>query len=144
MSLIDDLNVLLSDLTLVVIRTHNVHWNVESPLFGAIHSFTDGLYDDYLDQIDEVAEMIRMREGRPLVTMADYLKKTTLKETSKNTFNASDSCKTVLDDLEAIRETVTDLRKKASDEDDYSLGMKLEEYIAYYDKKIWMVKAMLK
>ena len=43
----------------LVIRTHEVHWNVEGPLFYAVHNLTESQYTELFEAVDEIAERIR-------------------------------------------------------------------------------------
>lgn len=43
----------------LVLRTHEVHWNVEGPLFYAVHMLTEAQYGELFDATDVVAERIR-------------------------------------------------------------------------------------
>ena len=74
------LNNLLSDETVLYMKTRNYHWNVEGDNFMELHKFYESQYKELEEIIDEVAERIRYlghyAEGR----LKDYLKLTRLAE----------------------------------------------------------------
>jgi starvation-inducible DNA-binding protein len=43
----------------LVLHTHSVHWNVEGPLFYAVHMLTEAQYGELFDATDVIAERIR-------------------------------------------------------------------------------------
>jgi len=76
----ENLNRYLSNLAVLVTKTHNLHWNVVGARFKAIHEYTESLYDYYFEKFDDVAETFKMKGEYPLVKVADYLKHATVKE----------------------------------------------------------------
>ncbi|MSU89045.1 DNA starvation/stationary phase protection protein [Rhodobacteraceae bacterium 2CG4] len=58
-ALADALSSVLSDTYRLMIKTHSYHWNVEGPLFHAIHTMTEEQYQDLFEATDELAERIR-------------------------------------------------------------------------------------
>ena len=51
----ENLDRYLSNLAVLVTKTHNLHWNVVGARFKAIHEYTESLYDYYFEKFDEVA-----------------------------------------------------------------------------------------
>lgn len=47
------LNAFLSDLAVLNIKVHNLHWNVEGREFALIHEMTEKIYKMLQDQFDE-------------------------------------------------------------------------------------------
>ena len=50
----ENLNRYLSNLAVLVTKTHNLHWNVVGARFKAIHEYTESLYDYYFEKFDDV------------------------------------------------------------------------------------------
>lgn len=42
------------------VKTHSYHWNVIGPHFGPLHKMFNDQYDNLAEEIDEIAERIRM------------------------------------------------------------------------------------
>ncbi len=53
------LSQVLADHYLLMLKTHNFHWNVKGPLFKSLHDLTEEQYEDLFEAIDELAERIR-------------------------------------------------------------------------------------
>ena len=43
------LNQYLSNLAVLNLNLHNIHWNVEGLQFVKVHEFTEQLYDDFFE-----------------------------------------------------------------------------------------------
>ena len=61
----ENLNRYLSNLAVLVTKTHNLHWNVVGARFKAIHEYTESLYDYYFEKFDDVAETFKMKGEYP-------------------------------------------------------------------------------
>jgi starvation-inducible DNA-binding protein len=58
--IIDTLKKLLANHIESAMIVHGYHWNVEGVNFNEFHAFFGDVYDDYQDQIDPIAEYIRI------------------------------------------------------------------------------------
>ncbi|MCK9268730.1 MAG: DNA starvation/stationary phase protection protein [Alkaliphilus sp.] len=134
----------LSNLAVLTVKLHNVHWNVVGRNFMRIHNFTEELYDQTFEDFDEVAELLKTKNEMPLSTMAEYLENATVKEVKAKDFSIIESLEIVKNDLETMRSLATDIRNTADEEGDFETVAMFEDYVAHYSKNIWFVDAMLK
>ena len=68
------MNEYLSNLAVLNVNLHNLHWNVVGVQFVQLHEFTEQLYDEFFEKYDSVAEILKMQGEKPLVKLSDYLK----------------------------------------------------------------------
>ncbi|MCK9444313.1 MAG: DNA starvation/stationary phase protection protein [Tissierellaceae bacterium] len=134
----------LSNLAVLNVKFHNVHWNVVGNQFVRVHTFTEELYDKLFEEFDEVAELLKMKEVYPLSTMAEYLEKSEIKEINAKDFGVKESLELVKEDLELMKALATEIRNTADEEGDFEAVAMFEDYVANYSKNIWFVKSMLK
>ena len=134
----------LSNLAVLTVKLHNVHWNVVGRNFMRIHNFTEELYDQTFEDFDEVAELLKTKNEMPLSTMAEYLENATIKEVKAKDFSIIESLEIVKNDLETMRSLATDIRNTADEEGDFETVAMFEDYVAHYSKNIWFVNSMLK
>lgn len=134
----------LSNLAVITVKLHNIHWNVVGRNFMRIHNFTEELYDQAFEDYDEVAELLKTKNEMPLSTMAEYLENATIKEVKAKDFSIIESLETVKNDLESMKALATDIRNTADEEGDFETVAMFEDYVTYYSKNIWFVNAMLK
>lgn len=139
----DNLNVYLSNLAVLNANLHNIHWNVVGKMFVKVHEYTEELYDDFFEKYDEVAELLKMKGQKPLVTLSDYLKNATIKELQADKFSIKEALEHVLNYLNEMKRLATEIRNEADDDNDFEVVAMFEDHVADYSKNIWFVSAML-
>ena len=139
----EKLNVYLSNLSVLNVNLHNIHWNVVGKQFVQIHEFTEGLYDDFFEKYDAVAELLKMKGEKPLVKLSDYLKNATIKELDGDKFSCNESLEIVLDYLNEMNNLATEIRNEADEDGDFEVVAEFEGHVSGYSKNIWFIKSML-
>lgn len=139
----EKLNVYLSNLAVLNANLHNIHWNVEGKQFVQIHEFTEGLYDDFFEKYDAVAELLKMKGEKPLVKFSDYLKNATIKELDSDKFSCREALEIVLEYLNEMKSLATEIRNAADEDGDFEVVAEFEGHVPGYSKDIWFVKSML-
>ena len=134
----------LSNLALVNIKLHNIHWNVIGEQFMEIHNYTEEVYDELFQNLDEVAELLKMKDIMPLSTMKDYLENATVEEIEAKDYSVKESLEIIKKDMELMKDLATDIRDTADEEGDFETVAMFEDYVAYYSKNLWFVNSMLK
>lgn len=134
----------LSNLAVLNIKMHNIHWNVVGNQFVMVHKYTEEIYDKIFEQFDEVAELLKMKGVMPLSTMKEYLEKSDIEEIKAKDFSIKESLEIVKKDLEAMKALAVSIRNAADEEGDFETVAKFEDYVASYSKDIWFIDSMLK
>ena len=135
------LNAFLSDLAVLNIKVHNLHWNVEGREFALIHEMTEKIYKMLQDQFDETAEVMKMQCEMPLGTMAEYLKNTQIKEISSCNYSVAEVLDFLDEDCRLLISRAEEVRETADKQDNYQIANLLEDYLALYAKSHWMLTA---
>ncbi len=139
--MIEQLNQNLADVQVLYVKLHNYHWNIKGPHFLGIHNLTEGYYDYFAKQYDDIAERILQLGGKPLTTMKSYLKISKIKEENKSKFSASQVIKYLLTDFNYLKKEFTKTSEVAEIEKDSTTLSLSDENIAWFEKAIWMLKA---
>lgn len=142
--LLKNLNKYLSNLGVLYIKLHNLHWNVVGINFKATHEYFETLYDGISASLDSVAEIIKMHEGTPLASLKTYLELSTIEEIPSVEVDNKTSLKIVLEDFIKMKSLVEEIRKEADKEDLYDIVTLVEGELEQYNKSIWFIKSMLK
>lgn len=142
--LLKNLNKYLSNLGVLYIKLHNLHWNVVGINFKATHEYYETLYDGISDSLDSVAEVIKMHEGTPLASLKTYLELSTIEELPSVEVDNKTSLKIVLEDFIKMKSLVEEIRQIADKEDLYDIVTLVEGELEQYNKSIWFIKSMLK
>lgn len=138
------INTYLANLGVWTVKLHNLHWNVVGKMFVGVHQFTEALYNEAFENYDSVAELLKMRDQFPLASMREYLDVATIKEEPSRLFSCCEVAQIVEDDLNLMRELAVEIRADAAEKDDFRVVTMFEDFIKYYDKQIWFLRAMKK
>ncbi len=140
----ESLNQYLSNLAVLVTKTHNIHWNVVGAQFVPIHKYTEELYDFYFDKYDSVAEIIKMKGEFPLVKVVDYLKLATVKEINAKDFSSVEALELVKKDIELMLNDALKIREEFDARGEFLIVNEFEDHITHYVKQLWFIKSILK
>lgn len=141
---IDLLQEYLANLNVLSAKLHNIHWNVVGKQFMEVHKFTEEVYDEMFENLDAVAELLKMKEETPLSTMADYLENASIKEIKAKNFSIDESLEIIREDMKSMKKLATEIRNLADEEGDFETVAIFEDYVAYYSKNIWFLNSMMK
>jgi starvation-inducible DNA-binding protein len=138
------MNQYVSDLAVLNVKFHNLHWNVVGPNFEQVHVYIEKLYDDLFIKYDEVAERLKMLGTFPLASLKSYLETTKVEELETKDFPVKEALSIVKLELNRLKTLSKEIRSIADQNDDFvTVGM-MEDHIAGYDKEIWFVESALK
>lgn len=140
---INTLKQIQADSIVFFVKLHNLHWNVKGLLFKPIHEMTEGIYDEFADIFDDVAERIIQLGEKPYVTLESALKASKIKEEGKSDFKGEEVLKIVLKDFEYFLESFKKLASEAEKANDSTTQDYANGVIAKFEKEIWMLKAQL-
>ncbi len=139
-SVVEHLNVILADHYLLMLKTHNYHWNVKGPLFKSMHDLTEEQYEDIFDAIDEIAERIRALGFDAPGTFADYTKLSNIKE-AKSGINALEMAADLTSSHENL---IRDMREALEVADKHSDEVSVDlmtERLEVHEKAAWMLRS---
>jgi len=138
----DKLNVLLANYSVFYQNTRGAHWNIKGDQFFTLHPKFEELYNNLVLKIDEIAERILTLGATPSHNYSDYLKVSTIKESTdvsdanKDVENILSSFKTVID----LQRELLDITDKAGDE---GTNSQMSDYITEQEKEVWMYNSYL-
>ena len=135
------LNPYLSDLAVMFLKLHDLHWNVKGPQFVPVHQYTESRYDDMAAKLDAVAELMIMQGEKPVSTIREYLELASVKELGKGEYRDGEVLKELVSDFEHLRAEALDIHESLSE--NFAVVAMMEEHISGYDKELWFLKAML-
>ena len=141
--LFEKLNKYLADTAVMYIKLHNLHWNVSGLQFKAVHEFLETLYDGITENMDEIAEIIRMHGEYPAASMEEFLKITSVKELPSKKIDVKTALSIVLDEFKALDSEAKDVRAVADAEDAFDVANMMEDHCADFSKTVWFIESML-
>ena len=142
-SVAEKLNPYLSDLVVMFLKLHDLHWNVKGKMFVQVHTYTEGRYDDMAAKFDEIAELIIMNGEAPVASTKQYLELATIAELNKGVYRDAEVLEEVLKDLKHLRDEAAALRAVFDEAGNFRVVGVLEDHVAGYDKEIWFLESMM-
>ena len=127
------LNQLLADFVVEYHKLQTFHWYVKGKDFFTVH-------DHVNENIDEVAEHILMLNMKPLASLQEFLKVSSITEVRGEFICSQDILKEVLKDFEYLLNEVKELKKYADDQEQYVISALMDNYISHYTKAVWILK----
>ncbi len=138
------LGLVLADAHVLYIKTRNLHWNLVGPRFHSLHEFYEVQYTTLAENIDKVAERIRMVGGTAPGSMAEFLDNARLKEVKGAAIDGTASLKLLLADHEAIiRDLREDIDQCEETHGDVGTADFLTGLIQVHEEAAWMLRSYL-
>lgn len=135
---------LLADEHVLYMRLRNYHWNVVGMAFGPLHALFQDQYEALADDIDEIAERIRMLGPTVPGTLTEMLQLTSLAERPGDLPDDRGMVAQLVTDHEAIiRHLRKDIRACDEQYDDMGSSDYLTGLMEKHEKLAWLLRAHL-
>ena len=135
-----ELNTLLADYNLYYQKLRSFHWNVLGKNFFDLHNKFEELYNDAKIKIDEIAERILTLRHHPVSKFSDYIKISSIKESS-GLLTDQEMITDLLNDHKKILHQMSDVLEKAEIAKDEGTIDLIGAYIRELEKSSWMLNA---
>lgn len=137
------LNQLLASLQVYYQNLRGFHWNIEGRDFFQLHEKFEELYNEAAETIDGIAERIKILNGAPYHSFADYLEHSGVKP-STNVSKGDEAVRLTLSATETILSQLNATLEAAEKGNDEGTASMVSGLIESTEKQIWMLKAYLK
>ena len=138
----ESLNQLLSNYSVHYQKLRNYHWNVKGSDFFDLHQEFEMLYTEALNNIDSIAERIRVFGKTPLSTLKDYLDKSEIKETGTD-LDSDIMVREILADFSILLDSMATTVATAVEQEDSGTEEMVKVFINHIEKHHWMMSAFL-
>jgi len=136
------LNELLANYSVHYQKLRNFHWNVKGQDFFDLHEQFEQQYNEARENIDAIAERIRVFGKTPLSTMRDYLEISEIKETSTD-LKSDIMVRETLSDYRILLQSMFAVVDVAVDQNDSGTEEMVKKFINAIEKHHWMLSAFL-
>lgn len=131
----------LAESYVLLIKTHNYHWNVKGPQFVALHTLFELQYNELFIAIDEIAERLRALGQAAPGTMTEFAALSQIKDGQATKAND------MVADLQASHATLAQTARKgvkaAEDAEDVGTADLLTARSQVHEKAAWMLASIL-
>ena len=136
-----ELNIFLSNLGVLNIKLHNLHWYIKGQGFFELHKLFEKLYDEASEQLDEVAEGLLIIEGTPFASLKEYLDNATIKERGMGSVSSKEAISIVEEDYKVLLDHAKKILEVAEEDKVQIIVDMMAGFIGAYEKFLWMVRA---
>ena len=137
------LNELLADMIVESHKMQNYHWYIKGNNFDSIHLKTEKYYQDFVRMSDEIAKTMLMMGYNPIANLKDILEIAHIKELRSQYIEESIVKEGMLIDFDYLLYNIKNIKSLADETENDLVVPKLDEYIYYINKHIWMIKQSL-
>lgn len=128
------LHELLASMYSLYIKVQNFHWNVSGSDFFELHELFEGQYQNIAQDIDEIAEFIRISGEKVPSGLNEFAKNTLIKDSSCNV-PGPEMVAELIEDYSTILRLMTNIHKELSD---IGIQHQISSMHAKYKKTLWM------
>lgn len=140
--LVEQLNDLVATWSVLYTKLHNYHWYVSGPSFFTLHEKFEELYNEVTLTLDEVAERILSKGGKPVATLQEHLEMSLIREAT-GTESTEEMVQTIISDFKTIMEALKEAMNQAAEEGDDRTEDLLNANVQSLEKHTWMLSAFL-
>lgn len=136
------LNKLVATWSVLYTKLHNYHWYVNGPSFFTLHTKFEELYNEVTINLDDIAERILSKGGKPVATLKEHLELSLINEaTGKET--TEKMVETTIADFQTIMKALKEAMELASEAGDDRTEDLLNAIYQSLEKHAWMLNAYL-
>jgi len=136
------LNSLLANYSVHYQKLRNYHWNVKGSDFFDLHERFEQQYNEARENIDEIAERIRVFGKTPFSTMKEYLDNSEIVETGTD-LPSDIMVRETLSDFRILLEHMFEVVDVAADLGDSGTEEMVKSFIHDIEKHHWMLTAFM-
>ena len=142
--IVRNLNEFLCDLEVLNVKLQNYHWNVNGKGFFITHEKLEEYYDEIRVEIDEIAEHILALGYQPLGTMQDFMKNSEIQEAKNEKIKTIPIVKNLIQDFGTLKQKAVKIKEESENQSDYATSALIDNFLANYSKKLWMLNETIK
>ncbi|NMM47982.1 DNA starvation/stationary phase protection protein [Flammeovirgaceae bacterium KN852] len=138
--IVEAMNLVLANYHVYFQKLRNYHWNVTGVDFFDLHEKFEELYTRAFEDIDNIAERIRVYGEKPMSLMKDYLENAEISETGTD-LSSDEMIADVLHDIELMLGFFMDAVNESIDIGDLAGERMFNDMVRFFEKEHWMLTA---
>ncbi|CAM5218611.1 Starvation-inducible DNA-binding protein OS=Ureibacillus acetophenoni OX=614649 GN=SAMN05877842_102583 PE=3 SV=1 [Ureibacillus acetophenoni] len=136
------LNELVATWSVLYTKLHNYHWYIKGKDFFTLHAKFEELYNEVTLNLDEVAERILTKGGKPVATLKEHLELSHVQEALGNE-TSEEMVQTIIDDFKKVMKLLKESMNQAAEDGDERTEDMLNATYQSLEKHNWMLTAYL-
>ncbi len=139
---VERLNELLANYQMHFHKLQAFHWNIKGRDFFELHDQFERMYRRAFENIDDIAERIRVFNFTPYSTLREYMDNAEIGEVRKPV-NGEQMVRFILDDCETLLSHMIDVVNVATANGDIGTFDLMNGFIKHLEKDHWMLTSWL-
>ncbi|MCH7322483.1 DNA starvation/stationary phase protection protein [Solibacillus sp. MA9] len=136
------LNELVATWSVLYTKLHNYHWYVNGPSFFTLHTKFEELYNEVTINLDDIAERILSKGGKPVATLKEHLELSLIEEATGKE-STEEMVESTLADFQTIMKALKKAMETAGEAGDDRTEDLLNATFQSLEKHAWMLNAYL-
>ena len=133
------LNVVLSDVFALYLKTKNFHWHVSGPHFRDYHLLLDEQSEQIFAITDDIAERIRKIGGLTLRSIGNIARLQTIEDNDADFVAPLDMLRELMNDNKALVASMREAHEIADKHEDCATTSVLENFIDQAERRTWFL-----
>ena len=134
---------LLADTHTLYLTTHNFHWNVNGPMFSALHAMFMTQYTELWNAVDPIAERIRSLGHVAPGSYAQFGQLSSIADAPVQPPQALAMVRILVEGHEAVARTARDMFPLATEANDQPTADLLTQRLTVHEQTAWMLRSLL-
>lgn len=134
----------LADNFMLYFKAHSYHWNVEGMFFPMMHDFFGKLYEELFDEVDVIAEHIRILDEYAPRTLSEMMSHASISEDDSPVTEVKDMVNQLIAANNLMLVSLMRAYQVAEDTSELGVADYLQARIDAHNKHAWMLKTILK
>lgn len=139
---IENLETVLATSYLLMLKTHNYHWNVVGSNFKSLHELFQLQYEELFTATDELAERIRSLGSKVDGTIENFSKKSLVNKIDNSLSDKAMVADLIVDNEALIQIIKEGIKTAQNSEDEVTAGM-LTNRVQIHEKTVWMLQSSI-
>ncbi|WP_274307800.1 Dps family protein [Solibacillus daqui] len=136
------LNELVATWSVLYTKLHNYHWYVNGPSFFTLHTKFEELYNEVTINLDDIAERILSKGGKPVATLKEHLELSLIEEATGKE-STEEMVESTIADFQTIMKALKKAMETAGEAGDDRTEDLLNATFQSLEKHAWMLNAYL-
>lgn len=124
------------------LMVHTYHWNVKGSNFLSIHKLLDSMYKDLIEEIDEIAERMRIL-GDEIEISFDKISSYSSIKAPKNKLSEKDMIKDLLSAIKELEELIKEALEDYNEIEDLVTVDLLTQKLSKLEKDKWFLNSVI-
>lgn len=138
----ENLNRIIANYQVFFRKLQNFHWNIKGGDFFEVHEITEGLYKKSLENIDSLAERVRVFNNVPVYKTDDITKIAVIEE-SEHTLSGEMMINEIINDFGILFSFIIDTYEAANQNGDIGTMHMLSKMIQDIETDHWKLASFL-